>query len=81
MPKWLRWVISIVSILAILFVFMFFTNRLEPMGMPFNKEKFKTTFVGKMWYGVADSVKEMNPITLIEETNDSTPAVEEAPAE
>ena len=81
MPKWLRWVISIVSILAILFVFMFFTNRLEPMGMPFNKEKFKTTFVGKMWYGVADSVKEMNPITLIEETNDSTPAVEKAPAE
>ena len=76
MPKWLRWVISVVSILAILFVFMFFTNRLEPMGMPFNKEKFKTTFVGKMWYGVADSVKEMNPITLIEETNDSTPAVE-----
>ena len=76
MPKWLRWVISIVSILAILFIFMFFTNRLEPMGMPFNKEKFKTTFVGKMWYGVADSVKEMNPITLIEETNDSTPAVE-----
>ena len=81
MPKWLRWVISIVSILAILFIFMFFTNRLEPMGMPFNKEKFKTTFVGKMWYGVADSVKEMNPITLIEETNDSTPAVEKAPAE
>ena len=79
MPKWLRWVITVVSILAILFVFMFFTNRLEPMGMPFNKEKFKTTFVGKMWYGVADSVKEMNPIALMEETNDTTAVVAEKP--
>ena len=81
MPKWLRWVITVVSILAILFVFMFFTNRLEPMGMPFNKEAFKTTFVGKIIYGagdmVKDTVKDMDPSNFV---NDSAPEAE-VPAE
>ena len=79
MPKWLKWTITSVCILAILFVFMFFTNRLEPMGMPFNKEQFKTTWVGKVIYGagavVKDTVKEMDPANFV--STDTTAVVAE----
>ena len=74
MPKWLRWTITVVCILAILFVYMFFTNRLAPAGMPFNKEKFQTTLVGKMVYGVADGVKSATE----EFTSDTTDSVHPA---
>ncbi len=80
MPKWLRWTITVVVILAILFVFMFFTNRLEPMGMPFNKEKFKTTFVGKMIFGVTDAAKDA-VASIATDTADTTQvATSETPA-
>ena len=71
MPKWLRWTITVVCILAILFVIMFFKNRLAPLGMPFNKEKFQTTIVGKMVYGMADGVKSAVE-DVVPETTDST---------
>ena len=77
MPKWLRWTITVVCILAILFVYMFFTNRLAPAGMPFNKEKFQTTFVGKMVYGVADGVKSAVD-DVVPENADSVPPAEPA---
>ena len=77
MPKWLRWTITVVCILAILFVIMFFKNRLAPLGMPFNKEKFQTTIVGKMVYGMADGVKSAVE-DVVPETTDSVPPAEPA---
>ena len=72
MPKWQRWTITSVVILAILFCLLFFTNRLAGMGLPFNKEEFRTSFVGKIIYGVGDSIKEGVADLTNTETADST---------
>ena len=81
MPKWARWTITGAVILVCLFVFMFFTNRLEPLGMPFNKEKFKTTIVGKMITGMGEGVSDAMS-SMVPETADSVPpASPEEPAQ
>lgn len=80
MPKWKRWTITGVVILAILFVFMFFTNRLEPLGMRYDKEKFKTTFVGKMIFGVTDAAKDAVASIATDAADTTQVATSETPA-
>lgn len=76
MPRWLRWTITALVVLACLFVYMFFTNRLEGIGLRYNKEKFQTTIVGKMVYGATSAMSET--VTSMVPDTDSLPPVEPA---